>query len=87
MMKCKADGFGCRYGKWKALQAEGKIEHKLPENWAVCVRCGKSFKKKTKTQKYCEYSCQRAAAEERGKAKHLETMKRYRERKKAGANI
>jgi hypothetical protein len=87
MMQCKADGYGCRYGKWKALQKEGRIEHKLPENWRVCPRCGHQFKPKAKTQKYCEYACQRADAEERRKAKHLETMRRYRERKKAGANI
>ena len=85
MIECEKDGFGCHYGKWKALQAEGMIERKIPEGWRVCERCGKVFKPTTKSvQKYCEYNCQRAAADERHREKNRERQKAYRERKKAG---
>lgn len=86
MMQCKKDGYGCNYGKWKALQENPlpkKKKDEIPEGWKVCKRCGNPFKPKTKNQSYCEYVCQRAETEERRKAKHLEVMKRYRERKKA----
>lgn len=86
MMQCVKDGYGCHYGKWKAMQAEGKIERNVPEGWRVCEHCGKTFKPTTHSvQKYCEYSCQRAAADVRNKEKKREQMKAYRERKKAGA--
>ena len=77
---------GMSYGKWKALQENPLPKKKtdgIPDGWKVCKRCGKPFKSKAKNQSYCEYTCQREAAEERRKAKHLEEMKRYRDRKKA----
>jgi hypothetical protein len=83
MIQCEKDGFGCHYGKWKALQEEGAIERKLPEGWRICAHCGKSFKPTNNGQKYCEYSCQRAAADIRRKDAIRAQMKRYRERKKA----
>ena len=84
MIQCEKDGFGVHYGKWKALQAEGKVEKKTPEGWRVCEYCGKEFKPSHATvQKYCEYGCQRAAADLRRKPAIREQMKRYRERKKA----
>ena len=73
------------YGKWKALQGNPVPQKKadgIPDGWKVCKRCGKHFKPTNKNQKYCEYKCQREEAEEKHKTKHLETMKRYRERKK-----
>ncbi len=84
MMQCVKDGFGCHYGKWKALQVDGKIEKRIPEGWKVCAYCGKPFKPTgNPIQKYCEYGCQRAAADIRRKDAIRDQMKRYRERKKA----
>lgn len=84
MIQCKKDGYGCHYGKWKALQADGKIEKKTPEGWRVCLHCGKEFKPTgNSVQKYCEYSCQRAAADIRQREKARERQRRFRERKKA----
>lgn len=77
---------GMSYGKWKALQAEGAIERKLPEGWRVCAHCGKPFKPTNNAvQKYCEYSCQRAAADERSREKAAQRQQAYRERKKTEA--
>ena len=88
MIQCKKDGFGVHYGKWKAMQADGMIEKKIPDGWRVCEHGGKEFKPTNNSiQKYCEYSCQRAAADLRNKDKKREQMKRYRERKKAEANV
>lgn len=77
---------GMSYGKWKALQENPlpkKKKDEIPDGWKVCKRCGKPFKPKATNQKYCDFVCQRAETEERRKAKHLDEMKRYRERKKA----
>lgn len=83
MIECEKDGYGCHYGKWKAMQAERKIEKRIPEDWRTCALCGKPFKPTNHAQKYCEYSCQREAANVRRKDAIRAQMKRYRERKKA----
>ena len=52
---------GMSYGKWKALQDNPVPQKKvdgIPEGWKACKRCGKLFKPKAKTQKYCEALCQ-----------------------------
>ena len=80
---------GMSYGKWKALQKTVPIKKKegIPDGWRVCKHCGMPFKPKMKSQIYCEAACQRAEACKKHKAKQLEAMRRYRERKKAGANL
>lgn len=71
MIQCEKDGFGVRYGKWKAAQTPVKIEPKgLPDGWKKCAYCGKPFKPKTKRiQYYCEANCQVAAQREKDKDK------------------
>ena len=77
---------GMSYGKWKAMQEEGAIERKLPKGWRVCLHCGKPFKPTGNSiQKYCEYVCQRAAADARSREKAAQRQQAYRERKKAEA--
>ena len=91
MIQCKADGFGCRYGQWKAKQDRPVIIEKkeeYPDDWKVCPHCGKSFKPPRKgKQIYCEYFCQKAAQEIRRKEKNRERQARYRERKNAERNL
>lgn len=77
---------GMSYGKWKALQEITVIEIKpgeIPEGWKACKRCGKPFKPKAITQKYCEVLCQIETAKEKDRERHNKRQKRYRERKKA----
>lgn len=89
MMQCKADGFGCNYGRWKAWHVNPVREMKpkgIPESWQVCPQCGRSFKpKKGHKQVYCEYECQRRAQRERNKNKnkYKEYYRSYAERKRA----
>lgn len=84
MMQCKADGYGCHYGHWKAAQDPVQIVKKqeVPEGWRVCEWCGKPYKPKTKrAQKYCEPYCATQALRERD----LERKRKKREAQKAGA--
>ena len=85
MIQCKADGFGCNYGKWKALQEKPvATERKLPSGWSICPHCGKSFKLPNKGKKiYCEIYCQKEVQNIRRKEKNRERQKMYRERRKA----
>lgn len=88
MIRCKADGFGCDYGRWKAMQERPVVikpkKDELPEGWRICERCGKAYKPKSKRpQKYCDAVCQRKAVEERNIDKKRECAKAYEQRKRA----
>lgn len=86
MIRCKADGFGCHYGQWKALTGDTreKVEDQTPQGWLICQRCGKEFKPKTRRpQKYCDAVCQREATTERNMDKKRAYAKAYQERKRA----
>lgn len=66
MIQCEKDGFGVRYGRWKATQPIVKpVPLELPEDWKVCPNCGKAFKPKLKQQKYCEALCGKDAQHKR----------------------
>ena len=56
MIQCKKDGYGCRYGAWKATQATPAPG--IPEGFKACKRCGKLFKPRTANQVYCNDECQ-----------------------------
>lgn len=74
MIQCKKDGYGCRYGLWKAMKGntkEVKKDDSLPAGWRLCKYCGKPFKPNTQKQIYCEPLCQNSA-----------NMDKYRERKR-----
>ena len=87
MMQCKADGFGCDYGKWKALQNNPVIKKKevIPEDWIECPVCGKFFKpnKCGFKQIYCEPYCQKKAQRARDKDKLREYYRSYAEKRRA----
>lgn len=85
MIQCVKDGFGCHYGKWKAKQADGAVERRLPDGWKICEWCGESFRPNKSNQRFCGYSCQRKAADKRHRENASERQKAYRERKKEGA--
>jgi hypothetical protein len=69
MIRCKKDGFGCNYGRWKATQPPEPIEEDT-SGMKPCKRCGKMFKPRT-TQVYCDINCQYLAKLERQR-KHKE---------------
>ena len=86
MVQCKKDGYGCHYGKWKALQKNPLPKKKvngIPEGWKHCKRCGKPFKPSRASQLYCEAVCQAERQRERDRKRHNERQRQYRERKKA----
>ena len=80
MIQCKKDGFGCSYGKWKAMQEPVKVEKKIPDGWKECPVCGKPFKS-GKGKKFCDEVCRMTAYNKSEKQK--EYMKKYKERKRA----
>lgn len=85
MIRCKADGFGCHYGHWKALHEKTAPDKEecAPQGWLICKHCGKPFKPKARrVQKYCEAQCQRAAAEIRNLEKKRAYARAYQERKR-----
>lgn len=61
MIQCKKDGFGCHYGKWKALQEQKPIEPKEESLDAgykkKCEWCGVEFIFSRKTQRFCSMKC------------------------------
>ena len=86
MIQCKADGFGCNYGLWKALQKNPVVRKKkeLPLDMKTCPVCGKSFRPKNKgRQIYCEFSCQQKAQKARDKGKYSEYYKNYAAKRRA----
>lgn len=87
MIRRKADGYGCHYGAWKAMQ-ERPVEIKpkdgeVPDGWLVCQHCGKAFKPKShRPQKYCDSVCQYDSVKERQREKNRERSREYRQKKK-----
>lgn len=75
MIQCKADGFGCHYGAWRAAQGDVLIvnDDGIPEGFMKCPRCGELFKpRQRKDQKYCGAYCQYLASQERVRKKRKE---------------
>lgn len=89
MIQCKADGFGCNYGRWKSLQETPELsERKLPDGWSICPQCGKSFKLPNKGRKiYCEIYCQKQAQDDKRREINRKRQAMYRERRKAERNL
>lgn len=75
MIQCKADGFGVRYGSWRAANGEPLTvkDEGVPEGWRVCEYCDTVFKPSSKRlQKFCGAYCQNRASYERCKQKKKE---------------
>lgn len=75
MIQCKAEGFGCHYGAWRATKGDILIVKKdeIPEGWKKCPHCGELFKpQRRKDQKYCGAYCQYLASQERVRKKRKE---------------
>lgn len=87
MIQCKADGFGCNYGKWKVWQtypAREKKPEEFPERWKICPQCGNYFNPSNKgRQIYCNIDCQKRAQRARDKGKYREYYRSFMERKRA----
>ena len=83
MIKCKKDGFGVHYGKWKAMQPPVKISKKkeLPKGWKECPVCGKYFKPNNWQQRFCEVGCRDKNYESRRRELNLAYAMRDKERK------
>lgn len=77
MIQCEADGFGVRYGKWKAVQPPYIPPTK---EMRVCLFCGKLFEPKTPKQKYCDTVCSCA---NQVKKTNERSSRCYQEKKKA----
>ena len=89
MMQCKADGFGCYYGRWKALQENPLPKKKeVPDGWRICPACGTAFKpsKYSRKQIYCEVECQKKVQRARDKEKSRDYYRKYREKLRAERN-
>lgn len=87
MIECEKAGYGCHYGKWKAMQPPVKYDQKddvLPEGWALCERCGKPFKKHNMRQRFCDIGCRGEAYDERQRTLQREyyAQKRKEEKKR-----
>lgn len=84
MIECKKAGFGCHYGKWKALQPVVEVEKVMPDNFRSCEYCGQWYKPTSKrAQKYCGAACQIAAQRARDRDKHAQYQREWRERNAA----
>ena len=71
MVQCKKDGYGCHYGKWKAMQEiVTPPKDTIPEGWSVCPYCGKPFKPK-KGKRFCELYCRERAYAEKAYTRKL----------------
>lgn len=71
MLRCKADGFGCHYGHWKALQAEKDVQA-IPST-AKCKYCGGEFAPRRRNQLYCSDVCKYNRKYERDRARLMRT--------------
>lgn len=88
MIECKKAGFGCHYGKWKALQPKEQYIKELPDGWLICAYCGKPFKPSSKRlQKYCEAMCQLGAQRDRSKGQHDRYIKQWQASRERNAKI
>ena len=56
----RADTAALREHRRKTKGYKKHINFKIPEHFADCKHCGKTFKKKSPTQKYCNEKCKRA---------------------------
>lgn len=68
MIQCKADGYGCHYGAWRAAQGGAFLmkEDTIPAGWKKCEYCGELFKPtKRSDQRFCGVYCQRRNADKR----------------------
>ena len=86
MIRCKADGFGCNYGQWKALQENPVASKKdeTPENWKICPQCGNYFEPSNKgKQIYCDIDCQKKAQRARDREKTRAYKREYMRNKRA----
>ena len=72
-------GYGVWYGRYKAdhpavpdeePEQQGEPAAKENPNDAVCVICGKQFRKRKMTQKYCGMACWEEANRRRSKARY-----------------
>lgn len=77
MIRCKAEGYGCHYGAWRADQGDTlEIDGVgLPAGWKKCEWCGKPFKP-INQQRFCEAYCQQQAAYARYRKKQEEARKK-----------
>lgn len=73
MIQCEKDGYGVRYGAWRAAQGDVLIftGSGIPEGWRKCKHCGKPFKPYN-NQQYCEVRCQYLASRERERKRKFE---------------
>ncbi len=81
MIQCCKDGFGCHYGKWKALQPKIRFKRELPKKLddgsRVCENCGTVFYDyKSGGRKYCSHNCAQAAYYENNKQRIKEAYQR-----------
>ena len=83
MILCKKEGFGVRYGAWRATKGSIPVEEKkIPEGFKKCEYCGELFKPSYRSdQKYCDSYCQKKASEKRCKKKKREGANSGRQRK------
>ena len=79
MIQCKKDGFGVRYGAWRAATGGLPLDDRekpLPDGWRKCEQCGKPFKPYN-AQKYCQEYCQHRAALKRAAERDRRAADRY----------
>lgn len=70
MILCEKEGFGVRYGAWRATKGPMPVAEKMiPEGFKKCEYCGELFKPSRSDQKYCGAYCQGRASEKRCKKK------------------
>lgn len=83
MIQCKKDGFGCHYGKWKALQGAKPIpKPELPDdNISYCLYCGKKFVNKSGRKRFCDHTCSNLHNYYQNRERYLAKARRIRERK------
>ena len=82
MIQCNKDGYGCHYGKWKAMQEPVMAEKKIPEGWKVCPWCKKAFKP-VNGQRYCELYCRTQAYAEKTRASQTAYTRKWRAKRGA----
>lgn len=73
MIQCKADGFGFRYGAWRAtkgMEPVFEVDVVIPEGWKKCEHCDEVYKPSRSDQKFCGAYCQSQAAYIRSKNKN-----------------
>lgn len=92
MIQCRKDGFGCRYGAWKALQPKIRFKREqtkeLDDGRRVCENCGVVFfHYKSGVRKYCSSSCAHAFYYENNKERLKEAYQRRKAEREAKCNV